>query len=183
MFISLDSIPSRRWYSSQSLPYNKCHSVTFSHINMLEVKRGKRKCELCIFFCLLFFQSFSLFSFLMGEWAGTSTCFFTWGWMLISFLNVDIMDSSSTDFHVSASPQYKIYCYFLLQYFKWHHTILFSWRFKFSGMWCCVVGQVVGHVLKDSAFIIKFTQITIFQNVGDYLPSDTVWYTDLNLQH
>jgi len=35
-----------------------------------------------------------------------------------SFLNVNVMDSSRTGLNVSASPHYKIYCYFLLQYFK-----------------------------------------------------------------
>jgi hypothetical protein len=110
---------------------------------MLEVKRGKGKCDLCIFFCVLLFCSFSLFSFLMWEWAGTSPTLFTWGWMLISFLNVNIIDSSSTGFKMSASPHYKICCYFLLWYFKWHHTMIFSWRFKSCGMRCCVVGQVL----------------------------------------
>ena len=65
------------------------------------------------FFCLLFFQSFSLFSFLMCVRTDTSTYFFTCSWILISFLNVNIMESSSTGFKVSASPYYKICCYFV----------------------------------------------------------------------
>jgi hypothetical protein len=146
---------------------------------MLEVMRGKRKCDLCIFSVCCFSNLSAFFFFRVSRYFHL---LFTWGWMLISFLNVNVMDSSNTDFKVSASPHYKICCYFLLKYFKWHHTIIFSWRFKSSGMRCCVVGQVVGHVLKDSAFIISVTQIIIFQNVRDYFPIDTVWHTHLNLQ-